>query len=180
MIFGDRVRLRGVEKEDIQKFVVWLNDPEVTQHLLMYYPLTNRQEEQWFEDLKKLEPAEQPLAIELKTDQGWRLIGNSSYHHIDWRNRSGEIGIFIGDKDYWGQGYGREALKLLLQFGFNGLNLNRVYLQVFETNPRAIRVYEHVGFVHEGRLRQDIFLNGRYIDVFIMSILRAEWAANPA
>jgi RimJ/RimL family protein N-acetyltransferase len=180
MITGERVRLRGIEKEDVGKFVLWLNDPEVTQHLLMYWPLTNAQEEKWFDDLKNLEPAAQPLAIEVKTEQGWQLVGNCSYHHLDWRNRSGEVGIFIGDKNFWGQGYGREAMNLLLQFGFNRLNLNRVYLQVFETNPRAIRAYQQAGFIQEGRLRQDIFLNGRYIDVLVMGLLRVEWEAKQA
>ena len=85
------------------------------------------------------------------------------------------MGIFSGDKDYWNQGYGSDAMRLLLKYGFNSLNLNRIYLHVFDTNPRAIRAYEKVGFVHEGRLRQDIFLNGSYVDVLMMSVLRSEW-----
>jgi RimJ/RimL family protein N-acetyltransferase len=85
------------------------------------------------------------------------------------------VGIFIGDKDYWNQGYGSDAMQLLLKYGFNSLNLNRIYLHVFDTNPRAIRAYEKVGFVLEGRLRQDIFLNGSYVDVLMMSVLRSEW-----
>ncbi|MAT43051.1 MAG: RimJ/RimL family protein N-acetyltransferase [Anaerolineaceae bacterium] len=175
MIFGKRVRLRGVEKKDIEQFVVWLNDPDVRNNLLIYWPMTLWEEEEWFEGLKKRESAEKPLAIEVNTPDGWQLIGNSGFHQVDWKNSSAEVGIFIGDKDYWNQGYGSDAMRLLLKYGFNSLNLNRIYLHVFDTNPRAIRAYEKVGFVHEGRLRQDIFLNGSYVDVLMMSVLRSEW-----
>lgn len=178
MIVGERVRLRGVEKEDLEKFVVWLNDQEVRENLLIYHPWATWQEENWFQGLKDREPAELPLVIDVLTEDGWLLIGNSSFHKVDWRSRSAEVGIFIGDKKYWNKGYGSEAMQLILQFGFNRLNLNRIYLQVFETNPRAIRAYEKCGFVLEGRLRQDMFLDGRYIDVFIMSILRDEWKSS--
>ncbi len=175
MIYGERIRLRGVEQGDLDQFVIWLNDEEITKNLLIYYPLTHWLEENWFDQIKKGTPAEQPLAIEAKTEAGWQLIGNSGFHKIDWRNRSAEVGIFIGNKNYWNQGYGSEAMQLILQFGFNRLNLNRIYLQVFETNPRAIRAYEKCGFIHEGRLRQDIYLDGQYIDVLIMSVLQDEW-----
>ncbi len=175
MILGKRVRLRGVEKRDIAQFVVWLNDPEVRDNLLMYWPLTEWEEEEWFEGLKKLDQAEKPLAIEALTPNGWQLIGNSGFNGVDWKNSSAEVGIFIGNKKFWNQGYGSEAMQLLVNTGFNRLNLNRIYLNVFATNPRAIHTYEKVGFVHEGRFRQDIFLNGRYVDVLMMSILRSEW-----
>lgn len=177
MYIGERVRLRGVEESDLDKFVIWLNDSEVRDNLLIYWPMTSWQEREWFEGVKKLPIAEKPLVIDVKTEEGWQLIGNCGFHKFDWQARSGEIGIFIGDKAYWNKGYGSEALNLLLQFGFNRLNLNKIYLEVFETNPRAKRVYEKAGFVEEGRLRQDVYLNGRYIDVFVMSILRAEWDA---
>jgi diamine N-acetyltransferase len=179
MLSGNQIRLRGVEETDIEKFVSWLNDPEVTENLLIYWPLTMTQEKKWFDDLSKREPAEQPLAIEIETAGGWELIGNSSLQKIDWLNRSAEAGIFIGNKSYWGKGFGTEAMKLLLQFGFNRLNLNRIYLHVFDTNPRAMRSYEKAGFKLEGRLREDIFKNGAYIDVLMMSILRSEWEKQP-
>jgi len=81
----------------------------------------------------------------------------------------------IGDKSYWNQGYGTEALRLLLRVGFETLNLHRIFLRVYETNPRAIRAYEKAGFVQEGRQRQAEFKDGRYIDVLVMSMLVAEY-----
>jgi RimJ/RimL family protein N-acetyltransferase len=119
---------------------------------------------------------EQPLGIEVRTPEGWRLVGNCSFFDLDWRNRCCEIGIFIGDKEFWGRGYGTQVMRLMLNYGFNTLNLNRVYLRVYESNPRGIRCYEKAGFRHEGRLRQAIFQDGRYIDLLMMSVIRSEWS----
>jgi len=85
------------------------------------------------------------------------------------------LGIYIGEKKFWSQGYGGEAIELMLAHGFNNLNLNRIYLRVGETNPRGIRCYERVGFIHEGRMRQARFEDGQYINVLLMSVLRSEW-----
>ena len=103
------------------------------------------------------------------------MIGNSGFFNIDWRNRGAELGIVIGDKAYWNKGYGTEVMRLLLHHGFTTLNLHRIFLRVFEGNPRAIRAYEKAGFVHEGRMRQAEFRDGKYLDVLLMSVLRPEW-----
>ncbi len=176
MIYGERVRLRAAEREDLPRFVAWLNDPEVRQFLALSWPLSLAQEERWFEEMLKRPPSEQVLVIEVKNEAGWKAIGNTSFMNVDAINRSAEIGIFIGEKAYWNQGYGRETMRLMLRFGFNTLNLNRIYLRVYETNPRGIRAYEHAGFRHEGRERQARFIDGRYCDVLWMAVLRSEWA----
>jgi RimJ/RimL family protein N-acetyltransferase len=85
------------------------------------------------------------------------------------------FGIGIGEKNCWGQGYGTEATRLVVDYAFRTLNLNRVSLEVYEYNPRGLHVYEKVGFRLEGRLRQDTFRDGRYWDTLILGILREEW-----
>ena len=175
MIYGKRIRLRHIEREDLPRFVAWLNDPEVRHGLAMYLPLSQVEEEQWFENVLKRERDEQPLVIEVEGQDGWTMIGNSGFFNIDWRNRSAELGIVIGDKAYWNKGYGTEVMRLLLHHGFTTLNLHRIFLRVFEGNPRAIRAYEKAGFVHEGRMRQAEFRDGKYLDVLLMSVLRPEW-----
>lgn len=82
--------------------------------------------------------------------------------------------VRFGEKSYWDQGCGREAVGLMLRYRFNTLNLNRIYLRVYETNQRAIRAYKRAGFVHEGRMRQARFQDGGYIDVLLMAVLRSE------
>lgn len=176
MITGSTVRLRAIEQQDLPHFVTWLNDPEVRRNLLVHVPLSQAQEDGWFERILRLPLEEQPLGIEVHTAEGWRLIGNCGFARLDWRNRCAEIGIFIGDKNFWNKGYGAQAMRLMVRYGFNSLNLNRIYLNVFETNQRGIRCYQKAGFVSEGRLRQAIFQDGQYIDMLVMSVLRSEWS----
>jgi diamine N-acetyltransferase len=175
MIYGERIRLRAIEREDLPRFVAWLNDPDVLQGLLIYLPLSLTDEENWYENMLKRPMDEHPLVIEIKQAEDWLPIGNCGFMNIDWRCRSGEVGIFIGEKQLWNQGYGTDAMNLLLKHGFNTLNLNRVALDVYDTNLRAVRSYEKAGFVHEGRKRQAIFKEGKYIDILQMSVLKQEW-----
>jgi RimJ/RimL family protein N-acetyltransferase len=175
MLNGKRIRLRRNERSDLPKFVEWLNDPEVRRYLSMTLPISQATEEQWFENMLKLPPEEQSLGIEIKSEAGWRLIGNCGFFDINWRVRSAEVGLFIGDKSCWNQGYGTEVMLLLLQHGFGTLNLNRIFLHVDPENLGGIRAYEKAGFVHEARLRQALFREGRYCDDLMMSVLRSEW-----
>lgn len=175
MIYGQRVRLRSPEREDIPRFVAWLNDPEVRSGLSLYLPLSLVEEEQWFEDMVKSPAPERPMVIEIEDNGGWTAVGNCGFLPIDWRNRSGEVGIFIGEKSYWNKGFGTEVMRLLLKHGFDTLNLHRIGLRVYENNRGAIRSYEKAGFQNEGCLREAEYQEGKYLDIYLMSVLRSEW-----
>ncbi len=175
MIYGTKVRLRAIERDDIPLFVKWFNDPEVRQHLLMYHPMSLAQEEKWFEQHGQRHPAEQVLAIE--TLEGVH-IGNLGLHDVNWKSRHAELGIVIGEKEYWSQGYGSDAITALLAYAFDELNLHRVFLRVDADNPRGIRCYEKCGFCREGTLRDAVFTEGKHKDQHIMSILRPEFHAD--
>ena len=175
IVYGKRIRLRAVEQDDVQKFHEWVNDPEVTRGLAMYLPLSMQDEQGWFERISKVDPHEKPFAIDIKKGKAWKLIGNCGTFSISTVNRSCELGIMIGDKSEWNKGYGAEAMTLLLQHGFETLNMNRVFLRVYEDNVRAVRSYEKSGFVLEGRQRQAVYKRGKYEDVLFMSVLRSEW-----
>jgi RimJ/RimL family protein N-acetyltransferase len=182
MIPGKLVRLRPIEKSDLRQFVQWFGDPEFRWYVAMYNPISMDQEERWFEQ-SSASPDTQPWAIEapvVEADRSadsekWELIGSCGFHTIDWRNRSGEVGIMIGPKNYWDRGYGTDAMRTLVSWGFDNLNLNRIHLRVYADNARAIRSYEKVGFKLEGRLREDDFREGQYRDSVIMAILQREW-----
>ena len=178
MIYGKRIRLRGVERTDVPKSFEWINDPEVNEGLAIYLPMSLQDEEHWFDQMAQREQAEKPMAIEVREGEGWKLIGNCGVFNIEWMHRCAELGIMIGDKTVWNKGYGTETILLLLQHGFETLNLNRIYLRVYSTNPRAIRAYEKAGFVLEGTLREAVYKHGTYADVHIMSVLRSEWKSN--
>ena len=175
MIYGQRIRLRAPEREDLPRFVAWLNDPEVREGLTIPLPLSMGEEERWFERMLNSPTPEHPLVIEVAEGENWKPVGNSGFHEFDWRVRWGEVGLFIGEKTYWNRGYGTEVMRLLIKHGFETLNLNRIQLRVHEDNLRAIRCYEKAGFIHEGRFRQGMYKDGRYQDVLFMSVLRSEW-----
>lgn len=177
MIYGKRVRLRALEKGDVSKFYDWVNDPEVTAGLTLYLPMSTLDEEKWFDGVQQRPQEERPLAIEIRDGETWRLVGNCAFFDLDRVAHAGEIGIMIGDKAAWGQGYGSETLELVLRHGFRTLNLNRVSLRVYADNLRALRAYEKAGFVLEGRMREAVYKRGHYQDVLLMSVLRAEWDA---
>ena len=177
IVYGKRVRLRGAEHSDLEKFVIWVNDPEVTAGLTLFLPMSSVDEEKWFERAMQRPQEEKPLVIDMKDGTDWRLIGNSSFFDFDWVARSADVGIMIGDTTVWNQGYGSEVMTLLLRHGFRTLNLNRIFLRVYAENKRAIHAYEKVGFVHEGRMRQAVYKNGSYSDILYMSVLREEWDA---
>jgi diamine N-acetyltransferase len=179
MILGQRIRLRPVEKDDLPRYVKWFSDPELRGYISMPLPIGQTQEEKWFvQAVANKDRDTQSWAIDAQpADMAvgpWVHIGGCGLHEIDWRNRWAELGIIIGARDYWGRGYGTDAVQTLCGLAFNTLNLNRIFLRVFADNARAIRCYEKVGFRNEGRLRQHDFNNGAYRDVLLMGLLRNE------
>ena len=177
-LFGERIRLRAAEKEDISAFLRWINDPEVTENVVLISPMSRYEEENWYEEMMKLPPTEHIFVIEIKNsdaDNSYHPIGTCQFFKINWRNRSSELGIMIGEKEYWDQGYGTETMRLLLKHGFETLNLHRIWLRVYDKNKRGIRAYEKSGFQFEGKLRQAQYQHNRYYDVHIMSVLKPEW-----
>jgi diamine N-acetyltransferase len=174
VLYGNRVRLRSIERTDIPTFVRWFNDPEVRQYLLMYAPMSAAMEERWFET--QLETKDGFfLAIEARIEDTWLHIGNAGLHRVDWKNRHATYGIVLGEKAYWGQGFGTDATHTVLRFAFDELNLHRVELEVYDFNPRAMRCYEKAGFRREGTRRQGLFRDGQYHDTHHMAILREEF-----
>ena len=175
MLKGKRIKLAPIKREDIDYFLKWFNDPEITQYLLMYRPMTRMEEEDWIENLKKRED-DIHFSIVIPSENGSeKLIGNCGLHKIDWKNRVGNAGIAIGEKEYLNKGFGTEAMELLVEYGFTTLNLNRIQLEVYKFNVRALNSYKKVGFKEEGARRKAIYVNGEYHDSVIMGILKDEW-----
>ena len=104
-------------------------------------------------------------------------IGTCGLFNVSEFDQTTELGIGIGDKDFWGQGYGREVVALLTNYAFRMLNRRKVWLRVWGNNERAIRAYRACGFVEEGRLRAHVWTAGAYHDLVMMGLLRDEWQA---
>jgi diamine N-acetyltransferase len=176
--FGEKIRLRAIERTDLPHYVAWFADAAVSENLSGQMPMSLAGEELWYEENLKQPPEQQALAVDLRTARGtWEHIGGTGFHFLDKRNRSAECGLFIGAKKYWNKGYGSDILLTLLRYGFGTLNFNRVQLRVMEYNRRAIHLYEKIGFVREGSMREAHFYQGRYWDMHLYSILRREWEA---
>jgi RimJ/RimL family protein N-acetyltransferase len=175
MIYGERIRLRAIERADLERYVLWFNDPDVTQHLMRHLPMSMEDEERWFEGQHKLPEETRAMALDARDGKKWVHIGGAGLHDIDWQSRVAETGISIGDKRYWDRGFGTDAMRALLCHGFETLNLHRIFLRVFVDNERAIAVYRRLGFAEEGRLRKHFYRRGAYHDMLIMGILRPEW-----
>jgi RimJ/RimL family protein N-acetyltransferase len=174
MIAGKKVRLRSIERDDLPRYVEWFGDPEVRHHLLVWLPFSLTQEERWFESLQGRLERQEEVLLAIDTIDGVH-IGNVGLHAIDWKNRNAELGIVIGEKPYWGQGYGTDAVRTMLDLAFREMNLHRVFLRVDADNARGIRCYEKVGFQHEGTLREVGFRESKYFDQHMMSILASEY-----
>ena len=179
-IKGERVVLREFRREDIPEIHAWANDPETVRFLSWaVFPQTLRETERFVETQMT---GEDPLnrGFVIGVIDGDPCIGSTGLHKIDWRNRCAELGIVIGKRDYLGKGYGKEAVDLLLGFGFNELNLHRIGLQVFDFNERAIRSYRKSGLVEEGRLREAFYREGAYHDIVFMGLTEEEFRLRSA
>jgi len=172
---NEKVLLRPVARKDAPLFVKWLNDPEIIQNLLIFLPLTEIAEEKWIEKIS-LSENDTVFVIEKKMPDDKAVpIGVCGLHGISWKDRYGVFGIFIGDKDYWRKGLGLAAGNLLIRYGFEQLNLNRISSSVLDFNEASQGLHEKLGFEVEGERRQAIFKNGRYADEFILGLLKEEW-----
>ena len=170
-LVGERIYLSPKSGEDAEKFTEWLNDFETTDYLGRSHRTVTLQDEK--EYLEKNGEKKSTFAIvEKNTD---KLLGTVGLHDLDYINRTSTLGIFIGDKDYRSKGYGAEAINLILDFGFNYLNLNNIKLDLMDFNERALKCYKKCGFREYGRRRKCKFINGKYYDSISMDILAEEF-----
>jgi len=171
-LVGEKCYLSPMNPDDAEQFTEWLNDLEVIRHLgRSAEPLTVGVQRK---KLEEMSDRHQYAIVDLETD---RLIGSTGLNRLDHKNRHAMLGIMIGDKSYHNKGYGREALRLLLGFGFNYLNLHNIALWVYSDNPKGIACYTSLGFKEIGRRRQASLQNGHWRDVILMDILEDEFRA---
>jgi RimJ/RimL family protein N-acetyltransferase len=165
---GSRVRLTSLEEADLPALFKWINDRELVLMSSAYKPVSAVEHRRWFDEIRE-RPDTYIFAIRMQ--DGSSPIGTCQLHDVNRAHRNAELQIRIGDANARGRGYGTEAVRLLVQFGFSELKLHRIHLHVFVSNTVAQRVYEKAGFVQEGLLRDAAFVEGRYVDMVVMSIL---------
>lgn len=168
---GRLVRLRAREPEDEPLLYRWFNDPEVTEHLTLRYPLSHKTEREFIEKVSNADYARASFAIDTLDGQ---MIGGCSLEDSSPENRSAVLGIAIGEKSFWDGGYGTDAMRTLCHFGFEMMNLHRIQLDVYANNARGLHVYEKIGFQLEVTKRRAVYKFGHYHDVHIMGLLEGE------
>ena len=168
---SSRVILRPVLEKDLPFLMRWINDPEVTQYLKAHAPMMEFEERQWLEGLAKRKPHHVVVAIEVDGV----FIGTMGLHDIDFRHRRATTGALIGNKDYWGKGYGSEAKMLLLDYAFNELGLRKICSRVIVFNKRSVRYSLRCGYREEARLRKHSFAKGKYWDEVCLAVFRKDW-----
>ena len=158
----------------------WVNDPEIVRYLgRTPYQSSLPAEEEY---LRGLEPIDWDNGVQLAVEamdlgDEPQLIGTVALRDLHPESRRGEIGIMIGEREYWDRGYGTDVVRTICRLGFEDLDLHRIDLTTAAHNPRARRVYEKVGFAVEGRKREHRYVAGRYHDTLVMGLLRRDFEA---
>jgi RimJ/RimL family protein N-acetyltransferase len=156
----------------------WINDEEVRQGTGTEGPVSDIEHRRWYQSVIE-DRSQRIFLIAQGCDNDAKPVGALGLRGINWRSRHAEYWIYIGDRSARGKGLADEASKLLLRFAFGTLGLHRVFLQVNVTNQSAIHLYRRLGFVEEGVLRAAVFVEGRFVDRLLLSMLADEFKQFP-
>ncbi len=163
------IRLRAFKDSDIWTLHKWINDPEIIKFTNSFRPIDENEQREWFQSIYK---NKNQFVFGIEHIETSKLIGTCGLYEFDQISRKAELRMKIGDTTEWGKGYGKLALEELIKFGFNDLNIHRIWLKVFEDNLAAIKIYSNSGFELEGKMKEDVFIQGKYKNVLLMGILK--------
>lgn len=172
MLTGKQIHLVPLSSRHLAKTRDWANNPELNAGILRVLPVTEIEQQIWFENVCT-DSGKIVFAIHLLEND--EHVGNCGFYNLDHLHRRAELWLLIGEKNRHGKGLGQEATRLLLAYGFDFLNLNRIYLYVNQDHSQAVNLYEKAGFCAEGIMRKHYFIQGKYQNVLIMSILKDDY-----
>lgn len=169
-LIGEKIYLRSLLPEDAEgNYRKWFNDKEVTKYMVNgTFPMTHNNIAEW---IKHSNESKNDLILAICDKNSEKHIGNIGIHRIDWISRSGEYGIIIGEKDYWGKGCASEASKLIINYVFGYFDLHKIWLGVFSEHHAAIALYKKLGFNIEGEIKDAIFKNFVYHNKTLMGLI---------
>lgn len=167
-----RVRICPCEMEDFLKTRSWINDDYMREMTINRKIVTEFEQKMFYENIINDSTY---LLLKIETIKDEKFIGCGGLKKIDNINQNAELWIYIGEKDYRGIGLGYEATELILKYGFEWLNLNKIYLEVSAKNDSAIKMYKKIGFKKEGELKEHKYLKGQFVDLIILSISKRDF-----
>jgi RimJ/RimL family protein N-acetyltransferase len=173
-LHSERIYLREVRTEDADEaYHRWMNDPEVTRYLESRFFPTPIESLQNFINNQAADQNNVFMAICLRKDK--RHIGNIKLGPINWIHRFAEIGILIGEKDFWGQGYGTEAIGLLVSYAFDSLNLHKLTAGCYEPQKASLKAFQNNGFQIEGVRKNHCYCDGTFVDAVLLGLINDKW-----
>ncbi len=170
MLVGTKTFLRRLEAEDLEQTLIWINDVEIFVTMGVFGPRNKRQQEIWYANVFD---SKDNIIFSVIRSSDKKHIGNASLFDIDYRNRNCGLTIMLPEREVRGHGYGTDAVHLLCKYAFDYLNLHKVYCKT--DNPFAEKLYQSLGFVKEGILRQQSFGFGKYVDKAYFGLLKSEY-----
>lgn len=171
MIKSEKITLRPLRSEDWENTIHWRNDLKLTKQVMSHpFPITDLLEKEWFNHIL-IDKSNRNIYFGIEQKQNSKLIGIIFLTQINWISKNCYLGILIGDNSNRGKGYGTEAVKLITDYAFNVLNLNKITLEVVDQND-AIKLYNKLGFHSEGLLKNHYYFNNDYFDIHILSLFR--------
>lgn len=172
LVRGERIGLGPLREDLLETYTRWVNDLSVTRTLaLPSIPRTREMQRRWVEQAVV---STEDVIFTVYILDSMRPIGNIGLHDIDHDSGSADFGILIGETDVWGHGYGTEATKAIVSYGFDVLGLHNLQLECYGNNPAGVKVYERAGFRHVGRRRGAKKIGRERVDIIIMDILSTE------
>lgn len=174
IINSERLYFSQIQNEDLVNFYPWFSDEEFLKYYDYVLPIPQSKEEV-DKTFKYYETNESSAVFSLKFKESNKIIGIAGFDDIVKQNKVATLFIGIGDKNLRGQGFGKEAINLLLTYGFEKLDFHRIQLNVLQFNHTAINMYEKVGFIKEGTYREFVLRDGKRFDLYLYGLLKSEW-----
>jgi len=174
MIHGKKIFLSDLKETNLEQLRQWRNKPELRKYFREHRLISELMQNDWFEKAKKDQNQYNFEIYAIEPNGPPKLIGHCGLYYINWIHRFAEFGIYIGDPNYREGGFGSDALRTLIGYGFNDLNLNKIWCEVYGNN-KSLDIYRHLGFHDDGILRQNYFNEGQYWDSYLLSMLKSEF-----
>ena len=172
-ISGTKIDLCPPNTEHINLYTKWMNNPKIRKYARYWAPQIIEEVKKWVEP--KQERTKSEVFLEIWHTKDEKPIGYAGFINIRWFDKNAFLFYLVGELEYWGKGIATEAAKLVIDYGFNELNLHKINATVFQPNKSSIRVLEKNGFIHELTLKNEVYIDGKHIDAEQYSILKSEW-----